>query len=85
MLVMGLLSFFFFTENEQNQLREYLNRFTGEFFKLKDISSDIDTSLLIETVVNVMPSINVFSFLLIIFINFYITKLVVFKLNFRNL
>ena len=85
MLVMGLLSFFFFTENEQNQLREYLNRFTDEFFKLKDISSDIDTSLLIETVVNVMPSINVFSFLLIFFINFNITKLVVNKLNFHNL
>ena len=32
-----------------------------------------------------MPSINVFSFLLIFFINFNITKLVVNKLNFRNL
>ena len=69
LLIVGLLSFFFFSENEQNQLRQYLNRFTEEFLKLKDIPNNIETSSLIETVVKVMPSINIFSFLLIFLFN----------------
>ena len=80
---MGLLSLFFFSENEQNQLRQYLNRFTDEFLKLKDIQSNIETSSLIETVVKIMPSINVFSFLLIFLFNFYVTKFFVNKFNFQ--
>ena len=83
LLILGLLSFFFFSENEQNQLRQYLNRFTDEFLKLKDIQSNIETSSLIETVVKIMPSINVFSFLLIFLFNFYVTKFFVNKFNFQ--
>ena len=84
LFVAGLLSFLFFSNIEQNQLREYLTKFTNEFLKLKDIPNDVDSLPLIELIINIIPSINVFSFLTTLLINFNITKFLIRRLNFIN-
>jgi len=84
LFIAGLLSFLFFSNIEQNQLREYLTKFTNEFLKLKDMPNDVDTLPLIELIINIIPSINVFSFLTTLLINFNITSFLIRKLNFIN-
>ena len=79
-----IIIFSFFSNIEQNQLREYLTKFTNEFLKLKDMPNDVDTLPLIELIINIIPSINVFSFLTTLLINFNITKFLIRKFNFIN-
>ena len=80
----ALIYYFFFSEVEQNQLREYLMKFINEFLKIQKLSDEIDSTPLIETIIFVIPSINVFSFLITFLINFNITRFLVKKLNFMN-
>ena len=54
---------FFFSKVEQDQLRQYLTKFLNEFLKLKNVSNEVDTIPLVETIINIVPSINIFSFL----------------------
>ena len=76
---------FFFSKVEQDQLRQYLTKFLNEFLKLKNVSNEVDTIPLVETIINIVPSINIFSFLVTFLINFKITRFIVRKLNFNNI
>ena len=84
LLISGLLFYFFFSEIEQNQLREYLLKFVEDFLKDQGTSDTIDPLPLIETIIYIMPSINVFLFLITFLINFNVTRLLIGKLNFLN-
>ena len=49
------------------------------------MSKEVDTTPLVETIINIVPSINIFSFLVTFLINFNITRFIVRKLNFNNI
>ena len=84
LIVSGILYYFSFSKIEQNQLREHLLNITNEFFKLQNSSEEINALPVIETIIHIVPSINVFSFLITFLINFNITRFFINKLNFSN-
>ena len=61
--LIGTLSIFF-SKVEQDQLLSIFNKFLNEFLKLKNVSNEVDTTPLVETIINIVPSINIFSFLI---------------------
>ena len=84
LIVSGILYYFSFSKIEQNQLREHLLNITNEFFKLQNSSEEINALPVIETIIHIVPSINVFSFLITFLINFNITRFFINKLNFQT-
>ena len=58
---LGLLSFLFFSNNEQINFVNIWQSLKW-ILKIKNIPNDVDTLPLIELIINIIPSINIFSF-----------------------
>ena len=56
-----------------------------EFLKIQGTSNLVDPLPLIETIIYIIPSINVFSFLITFLINFNITRFMIRKFKFSNI
>ena len=84
-LILNITMFFFFSEIEQNQLREYLLKFTQEFLKPSNELQNIDSSSLVDIIIKIIPGINIFSFLTTLLFNFQLTRLLIEKMNFKNI
>ena len=84
-IVVNIIIFFFFSENEQAQLREYFLKFTKEFLKSSNELQNVNSSSLVDIIVKIIPGINIFSFLTTLLLNFQLTRILIEKMNFRNI
>ena len=84
-LILNITMFFFFSEIEQSQLREYLLKFTQEFLKPSNELQNLNFSSLVDIIIKIIPGINIFSFLTTLLFNFQLTRLLIEKMNFKNI
>ena len=60
-------------------------KFVKDFLKIQGTSNLVDPLPLIETIIYIIPSINVFSFLITFLINFNVTRFMIRKFKFSNI
>ncbi|MAR64130.1 MAG: hypothetical protein CMP43_03890, partial [Rickettsiales bacterium] len=73
-IIVNIIMFFFFSENEQAQLREYFLKFAQEFLKSSNDLQNVNSSSLVDIIVKIIPGINIFSFLTTLLFNFHLTR-----------
>jgi len=84
-IVVNIIMFFFFSENEQAQLREYFLKFAQEFLKSSNELQNVNSSSLVDIIVKIIPGINIFSFLTTLLLNFQLTRIAIEKMNFKKI